>query len=350
MQRRGFLFGLAASALAAGGTRAAPIAGIKALKPGEYLWHPELSPDGPVVVVVSLPLQLVHVYRNGIVIAVSTCSTGMPGHRTPTGVFTILQKNKTHFSSTYNNAPMPNMQRLTWQGVALHAGQLPGYPASHGCIRLPTEFSRLLFTVTGLGTSVIIADNTSTHKSVAQPSLILPNDVSEAAKDASESAAAARKSAGAKKAGEKKTGDKPAADKPPFASILVSSKDRKAYLIVDGQVTFETPVKIFDETTPLGTHLYSLVGPSKDGVYLSWNSFDLGGDPEKSTTVDLWTDPTLARVEYVDGPGVRAVAQTLRPGTTMVITDFAATPETRTGPDFTVITEDRAVRGKRVRD
>ena len=95
---------------------------IAALKPGEFTWHPERSPKGAVAVVVSIPQQRVHVYRNGIRIAVATCSTGKPGHETPTGVFTVLQKDKDHHSKTYNNAPMPNMNRLTWDGVALHAG------------------------------------------------------------------------------------------------------------------------------------------------------------------------------------------------------------------------------------
>lgn len=125
---------------------------IKDLKPGEYTWHPDRQPTGPVAVVVSLPEQLVHVYRNGIRIAVSTCSSGKPGHETPTGVFVVLQKDKHHRSSTYNNAPMPNMNRLTWSGVALHAGNLPGYPASHGCVRLPLDFSEKLFQITHLGT------------------------------------------------------------------------------------------------------------------------------------------------------------------------------------------------------
>lgn len=86
---------------------------VHQLKPGEFTWHPERSPKGSVAIVVSLPDQLVHVYRNGVRIAVSTCSTGRKGHRTPTGVFTILQKDRHHRSSTYNNAPMPNMNRLT---------------------------------------------------------------------------------------------------------------------------------------------------------------------------------------------------------------------------------------------
>ena len=146
---------------------------IHQLKPGEFTWHPKRSPSGSVAVVVSLPDQLVHVYRNGIRIAVSTCSTGRPGHGTPTGVFTILQKDRNHHSSTYNNAPMPNMNRLTWSGIALHAGRLPGYPASHGCVRLPLAFSRLLFTVTHIGTPVILANDHSDPASVAHPGLVL---------------------------------------------------------------------------------------------------------------------------------------------------------------------------------
>jgi hypothetical protein len=337
MLRREFVFGFGALLVSVGRSFAQGVAAIKAMKVGEFIWRPELSPDGPVVIVVSLPLQLVHVYRNGLAIGVSTCSTGAPGHRTPTGVFTILQKREEHYSSTYNNAPMPNMQRLTWRGIALHAGHLPGYPASKGCIRLPVEFSRMLFSITGLGTSVIIADQTSAHSTVVQPGLILPNDVAEDAKAANTKAAQGQARA------------KKAASERGIASILVSGADRKAYLLKDGTVTFQTPIGIFDENKPLGTHLYSLIGPSPDGHSLKWNSFDLGGDPESSTTVDLWSDPVLGRIEYLDGAGVKQVAGTLRPGTTMVVTDFAASAETRTGPDFTVIAEDRAIKGKRLK-
>ena len=85
------------------------------LKPGEFLWHPEVAPDGPVVLVVSLDEQRAYVYRNGMAIGVSTISSGKTGKETPTGVFTILQKNKDHRSNLYNNAPMPYMQRLTWR-------------------------------------------------------------------------------------------------------------------------------------------------------------------------------------------------------------------------------------------
>ena len=102
------------------------------LKPGEYWWAPVVSPTGPVMVLVSVPLQTIQVYRNGILVGRSSVSTGTKGHSTPSGVFTILEKKETHRSTTYQGAPMPHMQRLTWSGIAMHSGQLPGYPAGQG--------------------------------------------------------------------------------------------------------------------------------------------------------------------------------------------------------------------------
>jgi hypothetical protein len=127
------------------------------LKPGEWVWAESLAPRGPVLVYVDLDRQQATVYRNGIRIAATTISSGKPGFETPRGVFTILEKDEDHRSRTYDNAPMPFQQRLTWKGVALHAGNLPGYPASHGCVRLPLEFSKLLFRTTTLGGTVVIA-------------------------------------------------------------------------------------------------------------------------------------------------------------------------------------------------
>lgn len=129
------------------------------LRPGQYRWHPETGPaEGPVSIVVSLPLQRAYVFRAGVLIGISTISSGQPGYDTPTGVFPILQKKVEHYSNLYDGAPMPYMQRLTWDGVALHAGQIPGRPASHGCVRLPRAFARLLFGVTELGAEVIVTD------------------------------------------------------------------------------------------------------------------------------------------------------------------------------------------------
>jgi L,D-transpeptidase catalytic domain len=104
----------------------------------EYVWHPEISPAGPVVNIFFRD-RVMYVYRNRVRIGVSTVSTGTKSHATPTGIFTILQKKVTHEFNIYKGAKMPHMQRLTWTGIAIHAGHLPGYPASHGCVRLPVD-------------------------------------------------------------------------------------------------------------------------------------------------------------------------------------------------------------------
>ena len=127
------------------------------LKPGDWVLKPEIAPMGPVLVYVDLTRQRATVYRNGVRIGVSTISSGKDGHETPTGVFTILEKNVVHHSKTYDDASMPYQQRLTWMGVAMHAGNLPGYPASHGCVRLPMEFAKQLFELTPMGGTVVIA-------------------------------------------------------------------------------------------------------------------------------------------------------------------------------------------------
>jgi L,D-transpeptidase-like protein len=138
---------------------AAIIAEAASLRPGGFVWRPEEAQAGAVEIVVSIPLQRAYVYRGGTLIAVTTVSTGRQGHATPTGRFDILEKRREHYSNLYNNAPMPFMQRLTWDGIALHAGEIPGRPASHGCVRLPLAFARHLFGVTQVGASVHIVDH-----------------------------------------------------------------------------------------------------------------------------------------------------------------------------------------------
>ena len=162
----------------AGNAQSPPMAvdgAIEHLKPGEYLWAPEVAPEGPVLLIVSLATQRAVIYRNGLPIGITTVSTGRPGYRTPTGVFTVLQRRVEHYSSTYNNAPMPYMQRLTWGGVALHGGNLPGYPASHGCIRLPFEFAQLLYRTTKVGMTVVITSRAASPR-IAHPPAISPVD------------------------------------------------------------------------------------------------------------------------------------------------------------------------------
>ena len=131
------------------------------LKPGEFTWESDDFGKGeskePLTLVVDLKTQLLHVYRGGEEIGRSTVSTGRKGFETPTGVFPILEKDLDHYSEIYDLAPLPFMQRLTWDGIALHGGQVPGYRASHGCIRLPEAFARLLFSMTRKGDRVIVS-------------------------------------------------------------------------------------------------------------------------------------------------------------------------------------------------
>ena len=131
-------------------------------------------PKGPLQIVVSIANQHVTLYSNGVRVAQGPVSTGVPGRPTPTGVFSVIQKDRFHHSNLYSNAPMPYMERITWSGVALHEGPLPGYPASHGCIRMTHEFALRLWGITKLGVRVIVARNEVVPVDFSSPRLFSP--------------------------------------------------------------------------------------------------------------------------------------------------------------------------------
>jgi hypothetical protein len=135
-----------------------PLGKTEKLSAGKFEWQPSRAPGGTVSVLVDLPTQMLSVLRGEVVIARSSISSGRAGHTTPSGIFTILGKEVMHYSNLYRRAPMPFMQRLTWEGVALHGGYLPGRPASHGCIRLPRAFAKLLFQITSCGDQVVVTN------------------------------------------------------------------------------------------------------------------------------------------------------------------------------------------------
>jgi len=143
------------------------------------------KPRGPVIIAISIEKQHLKIYDANGLFAESPVSTGMRGHSTPMGVFSVIQKNKWHRSNLYSNAPMPYMQRITWSGVALHAGVVPGYPASHGCIRLPMAFATKLWAWTRLGARVIVSPGEVAPQDISHPILFTH------APDASASAAPA---------------------------------------------------------------------------------------------------------------------------------------------------------------
>ena len=129
--------------------------GDKELKPGQYLWR-SVKSDGDPRVVISLGEQMAYLYRGDSLQAVAAISTGTEDRRTPTGIFSVLEKKRMHRSRKYDNAPMPFMQRIDKYGIALHGGHNPGYPASHGCIRLPAQFAARLYGITDVGSTVMI--------------------------------------------------------------------------------------------------------------------------------------------------------------------------------------------------
>lgn len=286
------------------------------LQNGEFNWFPERSAAGPILIIVSIPDQLVHVYRNGIRVAASSCSTGKPGHRTPTGVFKILQKDKHHRSSTYSNAPMPNMNRLTWSGIALHAGNLPGYPASHGCVRLPMQFSELLFGITRKGMTVVIADDSSQPATVTHPGMVLGDYARREFAAVDTALLRDQYSAGH-------------AAHATVTSVVVSSKDKSVTVLEDGKVVATGKAAIAGGGKPLGENVYTLTGSNDDDDSLTWSGVGYGKTDREDMGSELRrisTDPKLRE----------QIRRRMQNGMTVVTTDQPSSASYR-ATDFTII-------------
>jgi hypothetical protein len=299
------------------------------LAPGEYVWVPEVSPRGPIVLVVSLPEQKAYVYRNGVLIGATTVSTGKQGHATPTGVFTILQKNEDHYSNLYNNAPMPYMQRLTWSGVAIHAGRLPGYPASHGCVRMPYEFARLLFRETKTGMTVVVSDARQFPATVAHPGLVAPVD---------EKGAALAEPAGA--------ADlvwRPEAAPEGPVTILVTNEDKRVRVFRAGVEIGRSPFVLGDLNREIELTVLTMLEPSEDDPI----------SPITGARVPRWlavsgeqkvevSTERLLEVIQIPPEFRRDAATVVGPGTTLVVAQPAASPATTTSAEsgFTVVTSE----------
>lgn len=267
------------------------VATIIGLKPGQYVWAPDVAPAGPMLLIVNVQSQRAVLYRNGIPIGATTVSTGRPGFETPTGVFTILQKQIEHYSSKYDNAPMPYMQRLTWQGVALHAGQLPGHAASHGCIRLPSDFARLLYGSTKLGMTVVIADKATTPRFVPGPAItqaLEPTDGSAQNIDWHP-------------------------EKSPTGpvSIIVSSTDKRAIVLRNGIAIGSAPVSVEGEM--IGSWAYALRAVDKDGQH--WIRMPLSGASDATPVSREEWQRFRAPEEFRHN-----VAGAVSPGSTVIVT------------------------------
>jgi hypothetical protein len=290
------------------------------LKPGEYWWKPELSPSGPLVVLVSVPEQTMHVYRNGILIGRSTVSTGAKGHATPGGVFSILEKKQEHYSKKYANAPMPNMQRLTWTGICMHSGNLPGQPASHGCIRMPFDFSQLLYSATAKGGTVVVGDGkTPVPHLASHPGLILaPKDFTpEMLRPLANN--------------EFNWNPERSASGP--VTMVVSAADKTIYVYRNGNPIGRASIEIAGQEA-LGNHVFALLEGRTDQFswlvpgrtarrWMSVTSSDARADAGKIAS-RLRVNPEFAG----------KVDDILEPGTTVVITDQAIVRNRRNAAIF----------------
>ena len=285
------------------------------LKPGEWVLYPNIARSGPVLVYVDLGRQRATVYRNGVRIGVSTISSGKDGYETPTGVFTILEKDKDHRSRTYDDAPMPYQQRLTWKGVAMHAGNLPGFPASHGCVRLPMEFAKKLFTITPMGGTVVIAGG---HEDpVKRPAAgvlapvmagVTPAPAMPLSPDG------------------QFTWD-PAASPTGPVSIIISTRDQQVVVLRNGKEIGRAHAVVAQQTDE--PQVMTLTG----GVRPEWIQIgvaSLTGEPAEIISTE--------RVEQMHLPAAFAknMRALIQPGTTVLVTQASVSPES-TGLETTVM-------------
>lgn len=287
---------------------------VDRLRPGQWVWASEIAPSGPILVYVDLSKQIAIVYRNGVRIGASTISSGKAGHATPTGVFTILQKDAEHRSSKYHHAPMPYQQRLTWDGVALHAGGIPGYPESHGCVPLPYGFARDLFAITDLGVTVVVQGNAAKHVRTSDNSLLAGFD-----------------------SGGRPTTQPPLTDEtyrwhPELSpagpvTIIVSKSDQRIVVLRNGIEIGRSVAGIDDPDS--GSHVISL--SEKDGkphwVYIAL--------PGHTTDEDREVDEAVLNRVRVPRAFLALVKPLIQPGTTILVTNSSVGAST--GANLTVM-------------
>lgn len=307
---------ISSTAYAQGATASSPVdleRQADALKPGQWVWAPEIALKGPVLVYVDLSDQTATVYRNGVRIGVSTISSGKPGHTTPTGVFAILQKDPHHHSSKYNDAPMPYQERLTVDGVALHAGGLPGYPSSHGCVHLPLEFSKLLFGITSLGGTVVVAGGAGEPMATNLTGLLAPADKGLDQQDAP---------------------GQPFAWNPSLSptgplTIVVSKSDQQMVVLRNGVEIGRSKVNV--PNNEFSTHVLTYTG--EDGGQPRWLFVDVPGEEQD---VGKPVDMSILSKTHMPSAFWAALQPQIVSGTTMLVTE-APMSTTSTGQSLTVM-------------
>jgi hypothetical protein len=399
-------FALAFAALLVGRSEAAP--GLQRA-PGLQKKHrhgeatrtqAERPLTGPLMIIVSIGGQHVSLYADGAFVARGPVSTGMRGHPTPVGVFTVLQKDRYHRSNIYSAAPMPYMQRITWSGVAIHQGVLPGYPASHGCIRTSTDFAVRLWGITKLGVRVIVSNSDVTPAAISNPHLFALR--SEPSPELKPEPVAMRdgtppggvvpavervvSDAGGLSAPLELRGSEPAnapaaepsgpepidaakagADaamlaepprKPGAVSVFVSRKTGRLYVRQNYQPLFDVPVEIRDPDRPLGTHVFTALDVDKDAKNMRWSVVTMPGDVapraevqthrgrksrfehEPEVPVQRASAGAGEALNRIDMPkeAVERISELMTPGSSLIISDQPISGETGRDTDFIILT------------
>ena len=334
--------------------------------------RPEAAPKGPLQIIISIADQRVALFDNGTLIARSSVSTGVQGHPTPLGVFSVIEKRRWHRSNIYSAAPMPYMQRITWSGVALHAGVVPGHPASHGCIRLKNDFAARLWHLTKRGTRVIIAHDDVQPVETTNPHLFQPKAVSDSA--AFQPGTVAGNSIGAAAATQgspvsntetpetaslQVPASAPAAGAPKKIvpiSVFVSRKLSKLFVRQGFSPLFDVPVRIENPEQPLGTHVFTAMEFQTEGAGVRWTVVSLQKEfprmseaaakereaPAKQAAVLSVPSPdkanaALDRIE-IPQDTVAKISELLTPASSLIISDDGFSHETGKGTDFIVVT------------
>jgi L,D-transpeptidase catalytic domain len=358
--------------------------------------RPEPAPKGPLQIIISIAEQKISIYSGDVLVARSVVSTGVPGHPTPMGVFTVIQKQRWHRSNLYSAAPMPYMQRITWSGVAMHAGVLPGYPASHGCIRLTEDFALRLWQLTKLGNRVIIARNDVAPVEISHPQLFGPVRKPDALVSLGTPADALRtaqatsistgddfikpvKAVGLANStappepavtapvpgieGGSKTQPSPPAAKPEPISIFISRKQGKLFVRQGFNPLFESAVTIRDPERPLGTHVFTAIERKDDAGAMRWTVVSFP-DESSNRIESVRIEPTRARgreresrrvkpsapprpsperasaaLERIAIPPEAAdrIAELLSPKSSLIVSDHELSDETDSDTDFIVL-------------
>jgi L,D-transpeptidase-like protein len=328
------------------------------------------APKGPLQIIISIADQRVSLYENGALIARSSVSTGMQRHPTPLGVFSVIDKQRWHRSNIYSAAPMPYMQRITWSGIALHAGVLPGHPASHGCIRLTNGFANRLWHLTKRGTRVIIAHDDVQPVEITNPRLFKPKAASgtpefrAATVPDNSTNAAATHGPLMSNADSQETTNLQAPSPAPAGiapqkvvpiSVFVSRKLSKLFVRRGFTPMFDVPVKIHNPEEPLGTHVFTAMEFQNEDAAIRWNVVSMPDEflsmSERSTKqreapAKQITPPVLlpnkanAALDRIEIPQnvVDRVSELLTPASSVIISDYGISHETGKNTDFIVVT------------